>query len=108
MTEELYDLNEAEIDEGILGAVKVLRAAGVKTFSSCQGGGYPFGHGYSKPTICFDGDEAEGVRAYEVVEAAGFIPFQVARVFYKRGGTWYGDKWEMTFVSGAAHRAPND
>jgi len=62
MASDLRMSQEAEdaVDEGILGVVCVLRAAGVDTYSSCQGGGYWMGHGYMLPTVCFKGDNAGG------------------------------------------------
>ena len=90
----------AEIDEGIRGVVMALRAAGVETFSSCQGGGLFWGHGYVRPTVCFEGNENEGARAVKVATAAGFIVRQISRVWPTGAGSSH---WEMDFVSGAAH-----
>ena len=101
-------LIEAEIDDGILGVVLVLNDAGVKTFSSCQGGGYGWGHGYLRPIVCFDGDDSEGERAEKIATDAGYQVFQVQRVWYTRDGERVGPFWEMEFVAGAACRAPKD
>ena len=101
-------LIEAEIDDGILGVVLVLNDAGVKTFSSCQGGGYECGHGYLRPIVCFDGDDSEGERAEKIATDAGYQVFQVQRVWYTRDGERVGPFWEMEFVAGAACRAPKD
>lgn len=48
------------LDKGIADAVVALRAAGIETFESCEGGD---GHSYSEPTIRFHGSRAEGFRA---------------------------------------------
>ena len=101
-------LIEAEIDDGILGVVLVLNDAGVKTFSSCQGGGYGWGHGYLRPIVCFDGDDSEGERAEKIATDAGYQVFPVQRVWYTRDGERVGPFWEMEFVAGAACRAPKD
>ncbi len=101
-------INENEIDEGILGAVRLLRAAGVDTYSSCQGGGYQMGHGYLLPTVCFSGDDNEGERAEKIATDAGLIVRQVSRTWYTRDGERCGPFWEMQFVMGAAWRAPED
>lgn len=51
------------VDPGIAPYVAVLRAAGVETFESCQGGD---GHAFPEPTIRFHGEHAEGFRALGV------------------------------------------
>ena len=102
--EDLYN----ELDDGIIGVVKVLRSHGIDTYSSCQGGGYGWGHGYLRPIVCFHGDENEGERAEKIVTEAGYQVYQVSRVWYSRNGERCGPNWEMEFVSGAACRAPQD
>ena len=86
------------LDDGIVGVVKALRAAGVDTYSSCQGGGSAFGHGYIRPTVCFDGDDAEGERAERIAHAAGYQVRQVARIWYTRDG-----ERVRTFLGDAVH-----
>ena len=102
----MTELPEDEIDEGILGVVKVLHAAGVETFSSCQGGGPAFAHAYIWPTVSFYGDDAEGERAEKIATGAGFLVRRVNRVWFTRDGERFGPTWEMQFVSGAAWIAP--
>lgn len=97
----MVDIDDG-IDEGILGVVEVLRANGVDTYSSCQGGGYQMGHGYLLPTVCFTGDDAEGERAERIATEAGYLVRQVSRTWYTRGGVRYGPFWEIQFVMGAA------
>ena len=96
------------LDDGIIGVVRVLRAAGVDTYSSCQGGGYLMGHGYLLPTVCFNGGDGEGERAERVATDAGYQVRQVSRTWYTRNGERVGPFWELQFVMGAACRAPND
>ena len=96
------------LDDGIIGVVRVLRAAGVATYSSCQGGGYQMGHGYLLPTVCFDGDDNEGERAEKIATDAGYQVRQISRTWYTRNGERCGPFWEIQFVTGAACRAPQD
>lgn len=96
------------LDDGIIGVVKVLMAAGVKTFSSCQGGGRAAGHAHERPQVWFDGDDAEGERAEKIATDAGYQVFEVARFWYTRAGERTGPFWRLEFVSGAACRAPVD
>lgn len=88
-----------EIDFGIRGPLRVLNDAGFETFSSCEGGGYWRGHGYLRPIICFNGDDNEGPKALKVIEDAGYIVFQLNRVYFKEGPSY----WQLEFVGGAAH-----
>jgi len=44
--------------------VLTLRAVGVETFESCEGGP---GHSYPEPTVRFRGDRSEGFRALSAV-----------------------------------------
>ena len=93
------------IDDGIIGAVKVLREAGIETFESCQGG---FSHPHKRPVIWFTGDEQEGFRAEELATKAGYQVFHIGRFWYSRQGQRYGPYWEIAFISGVAHRGPSE
>src|ERR1700722_7357641 len=86
------------IDEGIRGPLRVLAENNFKTISSCQGGGWQWGHGYQRPTITFAGDENEGYRAQHHLERAGYIVFLLSRIY---DGS-VPDRWQIEFVSGAA------
>lgn len=88
-----------EIDEGIRGPLRVLTDAGIDTFSSCEGGGYGRGHGYLRPTICFNGTALAEDDARNALEKAGYVIFQIMRRFID-GKPVY---WQIEFVSGAAH-----
>ncbi len=48
------------LDPGIAPFVEALRAAGIETFESCQGGE---GHAAVEPIVRFYGDRSEGFRA---------------------------------------------
>ena len=95
------------LDDGIIGVVKVLMAAGVETFNSCQGGGPAFGHAHMMPVVSFKGDEDAGRRAERIATEAGYQVFQLARIEYERQGERH-EYWELQFVMGAACRAPID
>ncbi len=60
------------LDPGIESAVLALRAAGIETFESCEGGR---SHAYPEPTVRFYGDKQTGLEALfgggPVVRAAG-------------------------------------
>ena len=94
-------INYDDIDDGIMGAVKMLRSAGIETFESCQGGP---GHAHHHPVIWFTGDAQEGFRAEQIATEAGYQVYHIAQFWYSRRGVRYGPYWEISFVPGAAHR----
>src|SRR5688500_15798303 len=67
-TIEAADDYDPPLDVGIRTAVHALRAAGIETFESCEGGP---GHAYLEPTVRFHGDRGEGFRALAVGLQAG-------------------------------------
>lgn len=91
------------IDLGIVRAVKVLRDAGVNTFEACEGGGE---HAYAEPTVRFEGDDAEGWRAFDVAVAAGLPVMTLSRgwcayeIAHRRaaGQSLPPPFWTMTFA----------
>jgi hypothetical protein len=84
------------LDPGIALAVGVLRAAGIETFESCEGGP---GHAYLEPTVRFHGYQDEGFRALAVVMSAGLRVTALRRVWDVIEGEPTGPHWEMTFAS---------
>ncbi len=82
------------LDPGIFDAVEALRAAGVDTFESCQGGS---GHAYAEPTVRFHGDQAEGLRALAAAMHAGLNPACLRRVWPVLNDEPHGPYWELTF-----------
>jgi hypothetical protein len=66
------------LDPGISEAVTILRAAGVETFESCQGGQ---GHAYPEPTVRFHGERPEGFRALGVALQNGLRVAALRRVW---------------------------
>ncbi len=83
-----------ELDPGIGPYVDVLRAAGVETFESCQGGER---HHYPQPTIRFGGGPSEGFRALAVALDQDLPVRAVRRYWVVRDGEPHGPDWEMTF-----------
>lgn len=85
----------AALDLEIAPIVEALRAHGVETFSSCQGGE---GHAYAEPTVAFHGVYAEGFRALSV--AIGLmLPVRALRRVWRVSphDEPDGPIWEMTF-----------
>lgn len=92
-----------QIDPKILPAVEVLNNHGFKTFESCEGGK---GHCYPEPTIRFEGNEYDAMRAYEICQLYCFPVHEVKRVFrktplYNNDNTpdvhLMGEVWEQPF-----------
>lgn len=82
------------LDDGICAAVEVLRAAGIETFESCEGGP---DHSYPEPTIRFHGDPAEGFKALSVGLRAGLEITSIRRTWPVLFGEPTGPWWEITF-----------
>lgn len=88
------------LDPGIRPFVLALRAGGVETFESCEGG---CDHAFKEPTVRFHGDMGEGFRAYGVACQWGLPVFKVGLVYsVDRHGFLSGPWWEMTFSTKAA------
>lgn len=83
------------LDPGIAPIVLALRAAGVETFESCDGGE---GHAYPEPTVRFHGDSSEGFRALAVALCVGFRVTALRRTWPVLEGEPTGPWWELTFV----------
>lgn len=82
------------LDEGIRHIVVTLAQNGVETFESCEGGR---GHSFPEPTVRFEGDTSEGLRALAVAIAHGLPVFRLRRVWGVIDGSVHGPWWEMTF-----------
>ena len=87
---------DGQIDAGIQRAVTTLRAGGIETFESCQGGS---GHAYPEPTVRFRGDRSEGYRALAAAMQAGLPVAELRRVWPILDGEATGPWWELTFVA---------
>src|SRR5438046_1430076 len=83
------------LDPDIRRAVEALRAAGVETFESCQGGE---GHAYAEPTVRFHGGQAEGFRAFAAAVTAGLPVQDLRRTWPVVDGEPTGPWWELTFA----------
>lgn len=95
MDTESYD---PPLDPGIRPYVEGLRAAGVETFESCEGGR---GHTYPEPTVRFHGDFAEGFRALAIAIRHRWPVADLRRTWPVVAGEPTGPWWEMTFVGAA-------
>jgi hypothetical protein len=84
---------EPPLDTGIRDAVLILIAHGVETCESCEGG---VGHSYPEPTIRFEGDQSEGLRAISVALAYALPVARLRRVWAVTDGMLHGPWWEIT------------
>jgi hypothetical protein len=87
-------MTESGIDEGIEHYVDILRAGGIETCQSCEGGP---GHAYPEPTVDFRGDQSEGPRAVAVALAHGLPLLELRRTWEIRNGEMVGPLWALTF-----------
>jgi hypothetical protein len=85
---------EPPLDEGIREIVVRLVSEGVETFESCEGGA---GHGFPVPTVKFEGNTSEGLRALSVALTYGLPVFRLRRTWGVVDGLIHGPWWEMTF-----------
>jgi len=83
------------LDEGIREIVIKLVANGVETFESCEGGE---GHGFPEPTVRFEGQSSEGLRALSVALENGLPVYRLRRAWGVIDGSIHGPWWEMTFL----------
>src|SRR5688572_685255 len=83
------------LDAGIERAVRVLQAAGVETFESCDGAA---GHAFSEPTVRFHGQQSEGYRALAAAMAGGLPVEKLRRTWPVIDGEPTGPCWELTFT----------
>lgn len=85
---------DSPLDVGIAREVEVLRAAGVETFESCEGGE---GHAYLEPSVRFYGGHSEGFRALGVALGNGLAVKELKRLWRVEDGDPVGPWWELTF-----------
>lgn len=84
-----------KIDIGIKKAVEILKASGIETFESCEGGA---GHAFAEPTIRFHGTPEAGWRALGICLAHGLPILCIRRVWYILDSNEpTGPKWEVVF-----------
>ena len=82
------------LDRGIRQYVEILRDNGVETYESCEGGK---GHTFSKPTIRFYGERAEGFRALSIAFQHRLPVLALRRFWQVNDGEPVGPDWEMVF-----------
>jgi len=92
----LDQLRLETLDPGIMGAVKLLRDAGIETFECCQGGA---GHSYPEPTVRFHGQHGEGFRALAAALQHRLPISALRRIWSIEDGEPVGPYWEMVFAS---------
>ncbi len=90
-----------DFDPAIRHIVELLRADGIETFESCQGGP---GHAFSEPTVRFHGGRDEGFRALACALRNGLNVAELRRYWQVVDGEPRGPHWEMTFYTAAADR----
>ena len=87
------------LDPLIAPAVRVLRAAGVETFESCEGSP---GHTYPEPAVRFHGSRPEGFRALSVAavhqDEIGLRVYGLRRLWRMEDGEPTGPWWEIVFL----------
>lgn len=103
MGEPQYKLNDLEafepevdlpLDPGIRHAVLVLRAGGIETCESCEGGP---GHAFPNPTVKFYGSSWAGYRAFAVAMEYGLPVFELRRFWDCCDGQLAGPWWQLVF-----------
>lgn len=83
----------AGLDEGISAPVNLLRACGVETYESCEGGA---GHSYPEPAVRFHGTLAAGWKALAVCIDYGIPVYALRRIWIiGRGLEPEGPTWEI-------------
>ena len=93
--EQARELNfEPPLDDEIREIVVTLIANGVETFESCEGG---IGHSYTEPTVRFEGDSSEGLRALSVALANGLPVKELKRSWGIQEKMVHGPWWELIF-----------
>jgi hypothetical protein len=85
---------EPPLDEGIKEIVLTLVRNGVETFESCEGGS---GHSFTEPTVRFEGDSSEGLRALSIAVAHRMPVAELRRAWGVVDGLIHGPWWVMTF-----------
>lgn len=90
-----FERDYADLDPGIRFAVRTLRAAGVETFESCEGGE---GHAYAEPTVRFRGQQSAGWRALTAVMEYGLPVSAIRQTWPIWEGQPHGPYWEITFA----------
>jgi hypothetical protein len=75
--------------------VEDLRAGGIETFESCEGGP---GHCYLEPAVRFHGGQGIGFRALAQAQENGLPVSELRRIWPIIDGVPTGPWWELTFT----------
>lgn len=86
-----------KVDPGVREYVRVLRAGGIETFESCEGGP---DHAYPVPTVRFHGGVGAGYAALAVALDYGLPVQELRRTGPVVDGVLTGPHWELTFREG--------
>lgn len=105
MTDTFDPEADHPLDPGIRRYVLLLRANGVETYESCEGGD---GHSFPEPTVRFHGEHAEGFRALSVALSLRFPVADLRRRWSVQDGEPTGPNWEMTFYKLAEPLDPTE
>ncbi len=92
-----FDRDYPDLDLGIRERVRVLRAGGIETFESCEGGD---GHAYAEPTVRFYGHRDQGWKALHVALESGLPVDERPGSTQLIDGEPVGPYWELTFLPG--------
>lgn len=82
------------LDAGIAPAVLVLRAGGIETFESCEGGKK---HSFPEPAVRFHGGIGEGFRALGIALTHALPVSELRRAWSIDDGVPDGPYWELVF-----------
>lgn len=85
---------DMELDAGIRRAVLILRANGIETFESCEGGE---GHAFPDPTVRFHGGSWVGYKAFAIAMEHGLPVLHLRYSFTAVHGHLEAPCWELTF-----------
>jgi len=81
-------------DLGVVRAVRVLNAAGIETFESCEGGE---GHASAVPVVRFYGTTGTGWAAIAACQDHGLPVSELARCWDVDAGEPSGPYWKLVF-----------
>jgi hypothetical protein len=85
---------EMQVDPGIRRHVAILRAHGIETYQSCQGGE---GHSSPEPMVRFFGNAFEGFKAFAIAMTYGLPVAEIRHSYGVIDGRLTGPEWEITF-----------
>jgi len=94
---------EPPLDKGIAKYVDILRAGGIETYESCEGGA---GHSYPEPAVRFHGGVGEIFRAFAIAQQHGFPVACIRRIWPVIDGEPTGPSGEIVFFVRTAATVP--